>query len=68
MIFTDTQGDIVPGYMASRRGTEIAKRILSPIGSPGLGQRQVMSLNGETVELLIDEDYIGYHRDRPAPE
>jgi hypothetical protein len=68
MIFPATQGDIEPGYLASRRGTDPAKRNRSPIVSPKYMAREAMSLNGETAELLIDEEYIGYHRDRPAPE
>lgn len=70
MIFPETQGDIHEinaSYVATRRGTIQDKNVaLSP---KYLVRRATNSLNGEAqVALLIDEQYIGYHRDRPKPD
>ena len=73
MIFPETNGDINcsngsnGSYVATRRGTVKYKNVaLSP---KYLVRRATNSLNGETkVDLLIDEQYIGYHRDRPKPD
>ena len=69
MLFPDTDNAINNSNISSRRGSDPAKQNrYSEIVAPEFAVPRGMSLNGVTEDLLIDEDYIGYHRDRPAPE